>query len=446
MDLSQVYSLRTDFTIIGLTGRTGSGCSMISNMLTNDFEVLKKGGLRDPLSSIDFDDPVFQRKYQISYNYLSHPDNWSKFDCINYKDVLLFIILKKIGKTADLLKPSLSKHYKEIKGENNTKIVEDLLQELNKILNSSKNSSIVNKFIVIHNTKISTLKSKTSLLNLNDIFFSDEFRSISLEFFDALEKFGYSRRTKFLHHIACNLRGHGQLKEGKNYDIKHIYTIVEIINRLIKARRLYNTEQKNTKTKVVIDSLRNSLEIMFFKERYSGFYLIATKDVLGNSRARVEDRLRVKKYSETEIGNITKFLFRLDEVEYKTNDFNVGEFSSPDVENCIQKSDYHIINLKLTDLNNPRFQKNTFFTREEQLMKLLSLIMQPGIITPSAVERCMQIANTAKLNSGCISRKVGAVITDSNYVVRSIGWNDVAKGQTPCNLRNVENFSQKQKT
>ncbi|MBS7787970.1 dCMP deaminase [Flavobacterium sp. CYK-55] len=73
-------------------------------------------------------------------------------------------------------------------------------------------------------------------------------------------------------------------------------------------------------------------------------------------------------------------------------------------------------------------------------MKLLSLIMQPGIITPSAVERCMQIANTAKLNSGCISRKVGAVITDSNYVVRSIGWNDVAKGQTPCNLRNVQDF------
>lgn len=439
MDLSQLYSLRTDFTIIGLTGRTGSGCTMVSKMLTNDFQDIKKSGLRDPLIDSNFDDPVFQNKYRISYNYLNHPNNWIKFDCINYKDVLLFIILKRIGKKAKLLELPLLKHFKEVKGEDNTKIVNDLLSELDVILNSTKHKFIVDKFIAIHKTKISVLKSRTSLLNLNNIFFSSEFKEISKDFFETLENFGYCRRTKFLHHIACNLRGHGQLKEGKKYDIKHVYTIAEIINRLIKARKIYNSKTNNLKTKVVIDSLRNSLEIMFFKERYSGFYLIATKDVLGNSKIRVEDRLKGK-YTKTEIDKIINYLFRLDKIEYKTTDFNDGEFSSPDVENCIQKSDYHIINLKLSDLTNPRFQKNTFFSREEQLMKLISLIMQPGIITPSAVERCMQIANTAKLNSGCISRKVGAVITDSNYVVRSIGWNDVAKGQTPCNLRNVEDF------
>lgn len=83
---------------------------------------------------------------------------------------------------------------------------------------------------------------------------------------------------------------------------------------------------------------------------------------------------------------------------------------------------------------------NTFLTREEQLMKLISLIYQPGLITPSASERNMQIAYTAKLNSGCISRQVGAVITDKNFIAKSIGWNDVAKGHTPCNLRNVEDY------
>lgn len=65
-------------------------------------------------------------------------------------------------------------------------------------------------------------------------------------------------------------------------------------------------------------------------------------------------------------------------------------------------------------------------------------MLHPGLITPTAMERVMQIAYTAKLNSGCLSRQVGAVITDSNNSVKAIGWNDVAKGQVPCALRSLE--------
>ncbi|MDQ7961967.1 hypothetical protein [Flavobacterium lindanitolerans] len=171
--------------------------------------------------------------------------------------------------------------------------------------------------------------------------------------------------------------------------------------------------------------------------------MIATKDVLGNSRQRLKDRLLSKCEGEKEIEDLVNKLMSLDAIEYKTKDFYRGKFSSPDVENCIQKSDYHILNIKIEDFEKENYSpiiKNDFITREEQLMKLISLIMQPGIITPSFVERTMQIANTAKANSGCISRKVGAVILDKNLSIRSIGWNDVAKGHTPCNLRNVEDF------
>ena len=52
----------------------------------------------------------------------------------------------------------------------------------------------------------------------------------------------------------------------------------------------------------------------------------------------------------------------------------------------------------------------------------------------------MQIAYNAKLNSGCLSRQVGAVITDSNYSIKAVGWNSVAEGQVPCNMRNAENL------
>lgn len=62
------------------------------------------------------------------------------------------------------------------------------------------------------------------------------------------------------------------------------------------------------------------------------------------------------------------------------------------------------------------------------------------MITPSAEERCMQVAYTAKLNSGCLSRQVGAVVTKNNFSVKSVGWNDAPYGQVPCNLRSVDDL------
>jgi deoxycytidylate deaminase len=73
-----------------------------------------------------------------------------------------------------------------------------------------------------------------------------------------------------------------------------------------------------------------------------------------------------------------------------------------------------------------------------QLLKYISLIQHPGLITPSPEERCMQMAYTAKYNSGCISRQVGATVTDKYFSIKAIGWNNTPEGQVPCLLRNVE--------
>ncbi|MDO9631834.1 MAG: hypothetical protein Q7I92_08055, partial [Humidesulfovibrio sp.] len=73
-----------------------------------------------------------------------------------------------------------------------------------------------------------------------------------------------------------------------------------------------------------------------------------------------------------------------------------------------------------------------------------ALIKRPGLITPSRDERCMQVACTAKLNSGCISRQVGAAVADENGFVRAIGWNDAPRGQTPCLLKKCFEFVKKQ--
>lgn len=52
----------------------------------------------------------------------------------------------------------------------------------------------------------------------------------------------------------------------------------------------------------------------------------------------------------------------------------------------------------------------------------------------------MQIAYAARLNSGCLSRQVGAVITGPDFSVKAVGWNEVPEGQVPCNLRCTRNY------
>lgn len=103
-------------------------------------------------------------------------------------------------------------------------------------------------------------------------------------------------------------------------------------------------------------------------------------------------------------------------------------FYLQDVENCIKNADIFLTNNEQTEEKKKLCQN---------IVRYLSLMMHPGLVPPTPVERCMQIAYTAKVNSGCISRQVGAVVTDSEYQILSLGWNDVPYGQTSCILRNL---------
>jgi deoxycytidylate deaminase len=231
-----------------------------------------------------------------------------------------------------------------------------------------------------------------------------------------------------VHHTANNFRRSGQPFKTEETDPENIYKIARIINRIIKATK----QESEGECHIVIDSLRNSLEINFFKERYSAFYLITVKS--DRRRTRL---IEMYKVDECKIDR----LLEIDEDEYGSSDFQKGIFYAPDVQNCIQMADYHINNRLLKEDFITESKDNTFCSLDEQLMKLQGLIQQPGLITPEPTERVMQIAYTAKLNSGCISRQVGAVVTDDEFSTKAIGWNDVPKGALPCSLRNVKEIA-----
>jgi deoxycytidylate deaminase len=64
---------------------------------------------------------------------------------------------------------------------------------------------------------------------------------------------------------------------------------------------------------------------------------------------------------------------------------------------------------------------------QKKVDRFLSLIFDIDVVTPTKEETAMYRASTAALNSACLSRQVGASITDEECNVINVGWNDVPK-------------------
>ncbi len=82
------------------------------------------------------------------------------------------------------------------------------------------------------------------------------------------------------------------------------------------------------------------------------------------------------------------------------------------------------------------FPQSDFFLRIDsdtdspvkgKVERFIHLILSTKIITPSAAETAMYLAASAAGNSACLSRQVGAALTDQNGEILSVGWNDVPK-------------------
>ena len=82
------------------------------------------------------------------------------------------------------------------------------------------------------------------------------------------------------------------------------------------------------------------------------------------------------------------------------------------------------------------FPQSDFFLRADtgtdsqlsaRVRRFLDLMMGTRIITPTVSERAMYEAFSAARNSACLSRQVGAAITDDAGRLLAVGWNDVPK-------------------
>lgn len=452
IDLSHIYSLRNNFTVIGLTGQIGSGCSEVAEQLSRGFQY---SDFDDPLEgAIDPDKFEFKhssyRKYRIVYNYAKDKNNFKGYTRINYKDILIIFLLQnsfedfirflrsyKLKDNLEAIVPNAKKAIVpnanfdyEIQMLNGLKLQFDTLSE---------------KFKSI---KIQDIKNNFNWNKLYEFYFKSEFLAFCDIIHNILKKNSRVKRNKLLQIISNNLRKSGNPFEFNEPSADNIFTIVELINYIIKSYRKSYKIRGEERTQIVIDDLRNPIEIMYFKQRYAAFYIIAVnRDDDSRQKALYE------KYKSPDSYDNAKLLFKEEYDEGKNYEFYKGNISA-----CIQQADIHISFLTKEDVieknkdiqeQNSHYKEteyialdNTspYFNWKMQLLKYISLISHPGLITPSPEERCMQMAYTAKHNSGCISRHVGAAITDENYSIKAIGWNNTPTGQVPCVLRNTEDL------
>lgn len=428
---------RSDFIVLGLTGRTGSGCTTASMLLERkkiDFPNL------NDLQHVEgyYLSVLSQKRYNLAKQYASK--HFPTFLPIKISDLISAIVLDTSNK-------DLKNFIVKVLNEEKYKVKKAL-----KDINFNNRAKRINRWRKI--TKYWLHGGSMPNVNGNDIqkllikykLFSKAFKK------QLKESFEEGAYTKLYQHAGNAIRMHGKLKptlEG-TADVNNLLKIPGIVDRVIKSVRR-SDKFLNKSTCIVIDAFRNPYEVRYFKDRYAAFYLMS---INASNEDRVSYLTNVHKFTAQQIEDLDskesgKWDLFKDEKQSESNCFgcqkNKDKFSGQsgaktqklfvqNVPACLELSDIH--------LYNPRKEPENHNALLAQLAWYISLIQHPGLITPTSMERVMHIAYSAKLNSGCISRQVGAAITNDDYSVQAIGWNDVAEGQVPCNLRSLKELSQ----
>lgn len=387
----EIYRQRQNFIILGLTGRTGSGCSTAANILSQEKESILY------LRQNSHDDPVESRRRVILTKHFDH--TWKPFTVIKVRDVISTFILECSFDEINSYLRSLSERL-------------DFTKEKDYFLEVKQISECMNPVYSHHHENAKA----------EDVycFISKTLPRFTEKFKEHVETAVKEDVIGVFQKIGNNIRKHGDAVEKSEILLDHVYSLSDRINQIIKTIRHYN-EERLLPDYFVVDSFRNPIEIKFFQERYSAFYLIAITCDENNRK----ERLIGDKVPYDQIDSI-------DSVEYSRKNIlkDHVSFISQDISGCIEFADIYIC-------NDGSMQERDLKPLAYQLLKYVSLIKHPGIVTPSNDERLMQIAFDAKLNSGCLSRQVGASISDDSGKLLSIGWNDSPGDQTPCLLRSA---------
>lgn len=401
----RAYEEHQDLLILALTGRTGSGCTTAADLLATKYQP----SLAEHYKPIGPE----ERKHKIVKNFCA--TNWTPFSKITVSALLLTFLLEEKWEQVEELNEDISENRRL-----DAKVLQKLKTALDKI---RPDVSELQRIFALNHVDFS-IYPWASRGSLKTAITEALPNSLAI-----VQKALGEKYSSFLQEIGDNLRRSGSACERK-LDKAKLFMLPRRISRAIECIREID-KTTNTKTRIVIDAIRNPLELVYIRDRYSPLYAIA---VTADEDDRVS-RLIGKGYS-------TETITLIDSREYPKKHDPLSSYKAlvtQDIQSCLQKADIFISNPGRNG-NSKSAKLAATGQLYSQLIRYCTLALHPGLVTPTRDERCMQVAFIAKANSGCISRQVGAAVTDEGYAIKAIGWNDVPKGQVPCSLRNVDDL------
>lgn len=213
-------------------------------------------------------------------------------------------------------------------------------------------------------------------------------------------------KTEAFSRLQHKIDGGNRLRDKYGNSILAEFAISRIyIDRIKKFKtgsEIPKPEEINTRRKCyIIDSLKNPQELFLLRTVYRDiFYFFSIFSPLKERR----ENLLSKGLSKSEAEGIIS----TDEFENNAHGQRVRD--------VFVEADFFIraSNFSLKDIN-------------AKIERYLHLIFNSQIVTPFVNEIAMYQAKSAAGNSACLSRQVGAAITDELGNIISIGWNDVPK-------------------
>lgn len=401
------FNVKRNFIIIGLTGYTGSGCSTCREIL----EKRSKIDLPEYESIVDRNvrNCTGDGNLAIAEKAMSHRDarihkklaqtwsetTWKRFTSVEISVIIFCFAIHGAICDADVESDKIAKQIKDI-------VSDDIDIFYNACLlwesGFGNDNETANKILECYG------KAKSIYCR---------FREGNRDFTEIMQNFGDNVR-KYGKAFVCDA----------SPDPKNLFVIPEAVRRVIKSAYWIEKRSNDSPHHFVIDAFRNPFEIEYFKWRYSEFYLV------GVMRDE-SDRKKTLDISDVDFKELHK---RESGGAFKSSSDKIEDWiTSQNVSECLDKADFFIENREDSTRSFPMLRYN--------LVKLIALAKSPGCIPPTRDERSMQIAMTVKQMSGCISRKVGAVVVNANGYIIGIGWNDPPSGQTPCSLRTARELS-----
>jgi deoxycytidylate deaminase/dephospho-CoA kinase len=387
------YAERTDPLVFALTGRTGSGCTTAANTLAKSYDEIT-------LSDGDPDD-VETRKLGIATEFAR--SQWHPFSVVTVSSVIFSFLLQQSRSDVDSF---LSRQRISASGH----------KEFNNHLDQLGSDPRYPSF----QKSISGDASREDEARGWD-FFLGELHVRAQQTKRVLEG-GY---PPLFQKLGDNIRFSGS-PLNSTVQPDNLFQLMRRVRVLVDCAISHQRSINGSPVRIAIDAIRNPLELVYLRRHLPGLYVLAiTADDAERKQRLIESGLNKKDIDE------------LDKKEYPETKHleDYASFVSQNLKDCIQKSDVFIANP-----GPPGALVSTVKHMNQQLIRYVALSLRPGLVTPTRDERCMQIAFVAKLNSGCISRQVGAVVADQEYSIHAIGWNDTPKGQTSCLLRDVDDL------